>query len=100
VKALFKASRITRSSSKFNLKQINLNMMVRLPFWWWRSRSVSKRRQLLPCWLNHSTELQVWQECDQDGNLSWSSYDPTTKRSIHHICENQMRIWIEQRNHC
>ncbi len=83
MKASFKASRITRSSSKFDLKQINFNMMVRS----------------LLSWFDHSTELQVWQECDQDGNLSWSAYDPTTKQSIHHICENQMRIWIEQRNH-
>ena len=99
MKALFKASRITRSSLKFDLKQINLNMMLRSPFGWWRSRSLSKRSKSLLSWLEHSTELQVWQECDQDGNLSWSAYDPTTKQSIHHIFEDQMRIWIEQRNH-
>jgi hypothetical protein len=42
-------------------------------------------------------ELQVWQKRDRWGNIWWNAYDPLTGRSIRHIAEEQMRIWIEQR---
>jgi hypothetical protein len=48
--------------------------------------------------LSSSKELQVWQELDEQGDPSWSAYDPITKQSIHHISEQQIRIWIEQRH--
>jgi S-formylglutathione hydrolase FrmB len=46
--------------------------------------------------LSSSKELQVWQELDEQGDPSWSAYDPATNRSIHHVSEHQVRIWIEQ----
>jgi hypothetical protein len=48
--------------------------------------------------LSSSAELQVWQELDEQGDTSWSAYDPTTQQSVHHLSEQQMRIWIEQRH--
>ncbi|NJK50194.1 hypothetical protein HC931_20485 [Candidatus Gracilibacteria bacterium] len=41
-------------------------------------------------------ELQVWSKRDRWGNTLWSACDPLTGRSISHITEEQMRIWIEQ----
>ncbi len=44
-----------------------------------------------------SLELQVWQtRCN--GCVSWHAYDPITKREAHFGCEEDMRMWIEQRH--
>jgi hypothetical protein len=50
--------------------------------------------------LRQPAELQVWQEHDSAGNLSWSAYHPVTKCSVYGLSEAEMRIWIEQRKYC
>lgn len=44
----------------------------------------------------HSSELQVWQTTDRQGNTWWNAYDPKTERSTCLASEAEMRIWIEQ----
>ena len=44
-----------------------------------------------------TSELRVWQTCDQLGEIWWSAYDPSTGRSIHQVSETDVRRWIEQR---
>lgn len=53
--------------------------------------------QFLVRHLRELPELRVWHTCDDEGNIWWNAYDPTTNRSIYSITEEQMRVWIEQR---
>lgn len=52
------------------------------------------------CWFvdrfAFSSELQVRQRHDRDGNLWWDIYDPITKRSAQFSSESEVRVWIEQ----
>lgn len=43
-----------------------------------------------------SSELQVWQAYDRNGNIYWQAYDPACDRSIYFGSEAEMRMWIEQ----
>ncbi len=46
--------------------------------------------------LTTSFELQVWQT-QKNGQVCWHAYDPKTGRSACFGCEDDMRVWIEQR---
>ena len=47
--------------------------------------------------LMEEPELRVWRKSDTCGNTWWSACDPLTGRSIHHVSEEALRVWIEQR---
>lgn len=79
---LTNSAAIAPSPSTFDLRKIDLKKM---------GRSLIQ-------FFNLSTELQVWQASNEPSESSWSAYDPETKQSIHHISEQQMRVWLEQRN--
>lgn len=42
-------------------------------------------------------DVQVWCRRDESGNVWWSAYDPASQRSVDHISQEQMLVWIEQR---
>ena len=42
-------------------------------------------------------EIRVWQPRDDSGNIGWIVNVPATGRSIEHVSETQIRIWLEQR---
>lgn len=44
-----------------------------------------------------SPNLHVWCTCDDQGNIWWNAYDPTSRRSVYHLSEEQMLVWVEQR---
>jgi hypothetical protein len=49
--------------------------------------------KLLTC----SSEPQIWQKRDRQGNLVWRMYDPQTNQSAVFASEEEVRIWLEER---
>ena len=64
----------------------------------------AKLNTLLQMWqtfvyqLIEPQNLHLWCTRDRQGKMQWNAYDPTTKRSIYNVSEEQMRVWIEQRH--
>jgi len=48
--------------------------------------------------LADSSELQVWQKVDRQGNQYWCAYDPQTGNSFSSGSEADIYMWIEQRH--
>jgi hypothetical protein len=44
-----------------------------------------------------SSEPKIWQTQRRDQTLIWHDYDPQTQRSEEFVCEEDLRIWLEQR---
>lgn len=68
----------------------------------------SEQVQRLRCWLediwqpiarllNATTEPDVWKTYDEKGNPIWHAYDPLTGKDSEWICEDDLRVWLEQR---
>ena len=62
----------------------------------WRDRLQHVWREWVRS-LTKSHELQISNLCDASGKIWWSGYDPQTQRSLHHVSENEIRVWIERR---
>lgn len=59
-------------------------------------------RVIKSCWqsftkyVSSSSQLQVWQTSDCNGNKYWQAFDPIKNRSVCFGSEAEMRMWIEQ----
>lgn len=42
-------------------------------------------------------EPQIWKTQDRSGQPSWSAYDPSTRKTVENLTEDEMRIWLEKR---
>ena len=88
---------------KFALRQLN-NRSLRSRLLTKKKRQLSFPSTLRLIWqflirvLTETPELQVWCTEDKQGRLWWHAYDPNTERSVSHISEAQMRVWIERRH--
>lgn len=59
-------------------------------------RLIKSLLQTFTKYATSSSELQVWQTSDRNGNKYWQAYDPTKNRSVAFGSETEMRMWIEQ----
>ncbi|WP_088891064.1 hypothetical protein [Leptolyngbya ohadii] len=44
-----------------------------------------------------SSEPHIWKTYDDNGNPIWHAYDPITGKDSEWICEEDVRVWLEQR---
>lgn len=47
--------------------------------------------------LESTTDPRVWKTYDQKGNPIWHAHDPLTGQESEWICEEDVRVWLEQR---
>jgi hypothetical protein len=48
--------------------------------------------------LGHSREPNIWQTMDRHGNLWWHAYDPTTGQTSYLSSQEEVLMWLDQRN--
>ncbi|HEY9623406.1 MAG TPA: hypothetical protein V6C78_23820 [Crinalium sp.] len=62
---------------------------------WWSTLGQALQNLFQP--IVECSEIRVWQSFDESGQSWWSARDAQTGCSIHHVSEDQIRVWIEQR---